>query len=138
MIYHLHMGCCGDPAGSVTDLVQAALRRPRWRAPAASGRAEDASQNLRVEIHLETEDGFIRRMDYQCTTCASLIAYCEALVLRARGLGTEKAARICAGELIRTVRGVPACRQDRAELAVTALRRALSDETTPEERSRRE
>lgn len=134
-IYHFHMNCCGDPAGSVTELFNAALGRPHWRAPAAAGKAEDLEQHLRVEIHLEIEDSRIRRIDYLCTTCASLIAYCEALVRMSCGRGVAEAARLGPGDLIRLVRGVPAYRHDRAHLAAAALQQALQRNPPPTQRS---
>jgi hypothetical protein len=129
------MDCCGDPAGSVTELFNAALGRPHWRGPGAVGAADDAAQNLRVEFHLEIESGRIRRIDYLCTTCASLIAYCEALVRLSCGRAVGEASKLSAGDLICVVRGVPAYRRDRAQLAVAALQQALPEESSRQDRS---
>jgi len=121
------MSCCGRAPESVVDLLHSALARPRWHGPAATGSAGDPLRKLRAEILLETGDGRIVRADYRCTTCASLIAYCEAMVRMISGLELGRTAALEAGDLIRRVRGVPACRHDRAHLAVAAMRAALRE-----------
>jgi NifU-like protein involved in Fe-S cluster formation len=129
------MGCCQSTPQSVGDLLHAALARAHWRAPAPAASAEDPSQNLRVEIYLETEGGCIRRIDYRCSSCASLIAYCEAMVRLACGRGVAEAARLDAADLIGSVAGVPGYRHDRARLAAAAFRQALSKHLPHGERS---
>jgi len=129
------MGCCQTAPQTVGDLLQAALARPRWRAPAPAGCAEEPTQNLRVEVYLEAEAGRIRRLDYRCTTCASLIAYCEALVRLACCRSVAEAAELDATDLIRSVGGVPGHRHDRAHLAAAAFRQALAQHQLHEERS---
>jgi hypothetical protein len=131
------MNCCESSTQTVADLLHSALARPRWRVPAAAGMAEDRAQDLRVEIYLGIENGRVCRIDYRCTTCAALIAYCEALVRQTCGVGVVEAAELNAGDLVRRVGGVPVYRQDRAHLVVAALRNALAEDLFHPDRSER-
>lgn len=125
----MRSSCCSHCNGSLKDLFEAALQRPRPRDFGnRAGRAADETQRLLVEIVLDIQDGVVSQAEFRATTCATLLAYCELLVRMVRGQRTLEALRIRAEDLVDRVRGVPPYRQSRASLAVAALRAALSQE----------
>lgn len=87
-----------------------------------------------ASFHLELKRSRIVKAAYRCTTCVTLVAFCEHLSELAIGLSVEHALSLDAEHLLLYHREVPAERRDRALLAVNALKSAIHDSL---ERSRR-
>lgn len=62
---------------------------------------------------------------FDCSTCTTLIAYCQALTELARGAGLDQAEAFSTDWLVPRLPGVPALKQDRAVLATAAFRAAV-------------
>jgi NifU-like protein involved in Fe-S cluster formation len=76
-------------------------------------------------FNLEFERARIVKAIYRCTTCVTLVAFCEHLSELVVGMPTEHALSLEAEYLLRYHREVPAGRRDRALLAVNALKIAI-------------
>jgi NifU-like protein involved in Fe-S cluster formation len=79
-----------------------------------------------VRFHAEVDDGRVTALQYEATSCATLVAYAELLGDLAAGEQAAQAARITAQRLVATLPGVPAARHDRAELVIRAWWSALA------------
>ncbi len=102
------------------------MRRRHWKGPAhRKGVAHDPDEDLTVVLYLDIQDWTIIRIDYQATTCATLLAYCELLVNLAAGKSRQEALALTDSDLAERVRGVPLQRRSRAALPIAALRAAL-------------
>jgi NifU-like protein involved in Fe-S cluster formation len=73
--------------------------------------------------------GIIRRVQYKCTTCVTLVALCEHLSEMAEGQEPAAALRLGEGQLLAAHPDVPPERRDRAALAVSALQSAVRQTT---------
>lgn len=67
----------------------------------------------------------ISGVEYRCTTCATLVACCEALRLAAGGIRPAAALQLTAADLARLVPGIPGARRSRLAIAVRALHAAI-------------
>ena len=78
-----------------------------------------------ASFNLKFERARIVKAVYRCTTCVTLVAFCEHLSELVVGMPAERALNLDAEYLLRCHREVPAERRDRAFLAVTALKIAV-------------
>ncbi len=108
----------------VSTLLDRALRRPRL--PFPTRQPVVAADGARVCFHIEADQGRLSALEYRCTTCATLVAACEAIV-EAGPATAEEALTLSADDLLARVGGVPAERHGRFHLAVDALRAAILD-----------
>ncbi len=76
-------------------------------------------------FRIEVEQGRIRRAEYRCTTCVTLVALCEHLAEWSVGMPVAEANRTEPGWLLAWHPEIPRERRDRAELAVRALHIAI-------------
>jgi NifU-like protein involved in Fe-S cluster formation len=76
-------------------------------------------------FNLDFERARIVKAVYRCTTCVTLVAFCEHLSELVVGMPAERALKLDAEHLLRHHREVPAGRRDRAFLAVNALKIAV-------------
>ncbi len=74
---------------------------------------------------VETGNGLVTRVDYRCTTCATLVAACEAIVEFAAGMPTGQALELSPEHLLSLMGGVPPQRHSRLRAAVQAFRAAF-------------
>lgn len=108
----------------VSDLFDRALRRPH--APLSGSASpvweEDGAQ---VAFLVETGNGVVTRADYRCTTCATLVAACEAIVEFAAGTPVPQALALTPESLLSLMGGVPPQRHSRLRAAVKAFHAAF-------------
>jgi NifU-like protein involved in Fe-S cluster formation len=78
-----------------------------------------------VRYYLECEAGTVLSAEYQCTTCITLVAFCEHLRQWAPGHTMEEAAALGYEDLLAHFPEVPPGRRNRARLALRALQVAF-------------
>jgi hypothetical protein len=119
--------CCSvQPRLTISDLFERGYRRNRAAPLSIEGaRHSDAYSNTAC-FSLDVADGKIIGVSFRATTCATLVAYCECIAEVVPGFGLEIAAGLTAAQLVHSVPGVPALKQNRAVLAITAFRASLA------------
>lgn len=126
------MSCCTTHQLTVYDCFDRGRNTASAPPLAIQGQAIFLPHGLYARFSLSTEAGKsadgceVTQLRFQATSCTTLIACCQALVELNRGATPEQMAIFSAPQLLRRLGGVPAAKQDRALLAVTALRAALS------------
>jgi NifU-like protein involved in Fe-S cluster formation len=90
--------------------------------PGAPAVDSDGAQAI---FSLTFDGAIICQAEYRCTTCATLVACCEALRLAIDGGSVEQAAAFTSEELARRLAEVPQARHSRMRIAVRALHAAL-------------
>ncbi len=118
--------CSATPRFTVSELFERGFHRRRLAPlPIEGGACADAAGNF-ARFSLAVTDGRIGAVRFHCSSCATLIAYCELIAAIVPGLTPEIARAVPAQQLIETLPGVPAYKHDRAVLAVAAFRAALA------------
>jgi len=109
---------------TVYDYFQAALRQaPAPDAPCVVERDDEGNC---VTFLLDLRGGCIERARFRSTTCVTLLALCEHLRQVISGATIDAAARLTAADLLCWHPEIPEARRGRAELAVRAVRTAIS------------
>lgn len=120
-------GCCGAARRrTVSDCFDRGLRRNRKEPFELSGETLRDANALEAQFSLKIENGIIEAARFKVTSCVALVAYSEALAEEAEKLSLASALAIAPRTLIETLEGVPLFRRDRANLAIAALRSAVS------------
>ena len=110
---------------STYDYFQRAFRRDtEARAGVAGSLIHGADGNCAV-FWLDTAQGMISSVHYRCTTCVTLLAFCEHLSELAIGMPIERAFQYHPDQLLALHPDVPQYRTDRAKLASEAFRSAV-------------
>jgi NifU-like protein involved in Fe-S cluster formation len=123
-------GCCGTARRrTVSDCFDRGLRRNRAEPFEISGKTLRDANGLEAQFSLKIENGLIEAVRFRVTSCVALTAYSEVLAEEAEKLSLASAMAIAPQTLIETLEGVPLFRRDRASLAVSALRSAISNAT---------
>ena len=118
--------CCSVmPRLTVSELFARGFRRRRDTPLAIEGDACSNDTGDFARFSLDVADGRIRAVGFRSSSCATLIAYCELIAETVPGFRREIADALTANELIESLPGVPAYKQDRAALALAAFRVAL-------------
>jgi NifU-like protein involved in Fe-S cluster formation len=121
-------GCCGaSRRRNVSDCFDRGLRRNRLEPYEIAGKTLRDANGLEAQFSLKIENGLIEGVRFKATSCVALTAYSEVLAEEAEKLSPASAIAITPELLVETLEGVPVFRRDRANLAVAALRSALSD-----------
>lgn len=102
------------------------MRRERDQLPPIEGDLLNDDDRLFAQYYLDAVGGRINRIEYKCTTCVVLVAYCERLAEVASGISIKEALEIETPDLVDAFPDVPSYRHGRSVLAVRALRSALS------------
>jgi NifU-like protein involved in Fe-S cluster formation len=111
---------------TVSELFERGFHRRRATPLPIQGTAcKDVAENF-ARFSLSVSNGRIGSVAFQCSSCATLIAYCELIAESTFGLTPEVARALSARQLIETLPGIPAYKHDRAVLAVAAFRAALA------------
>lgn len=120
-------GCCGAARRrTVSDCFDRGLRRNRAEPFGISGETLRDANALEAQFSLKLENGLIEAVRFKVTSCVALTAYAEVLAEEAEKLSLASAIAITPQVLVETLEGVPLFRRDRANLAVAALRSAIS------------
>lgn len=119
--------CCSTvPRLTVSELFERGFRRRRAAPlPIEGDVCTDAVGNF-ARFSLALTDGRIAALGFRCSSCATLIAFCELIAETVPGFSPEIARALTANELTAALPGVPAYKHDRAVLAVAAFRAALA------------
>lgn len=80
-----------------------------------------------LAIHLVVANGIIRAAGFNTWGCPAAIACGSCLAEMLEGRSVEEARRITPHEIIATLGGLPESKEGRAEMAVEALQRALTE-----------
>ncbi|MGE0604430.1 MAG: iron-sulfur cluster assembly scaffold protein, partial [Xanthobacteraceae bacterium] len=121
------LGCCGvSRRRNVSDCFDRGLRRNRTEPFAIAGKKITDANGLEAQFSLRIEHGLIEAVRFRVTSCVALTAYAEVLAEEAEKLSLSSAIAIAPQTLIDDLEGVPLFRRDRANLAVAALRSAIS------------
>lgn len=120
-------GCCGVARRrSVSDCFDRGLRRNRAEPFVLAGETLRDANGLEAQFSLKIENDLIEAARFKVTSCVALTAYAEVLAEEAEKLSLTSANAITPLTLIDLLEGVPLFRRDRANLAVAALRSAIS------------
>lgn len=118
--------CCGASTQlSVHDCFQRGLRTRRQPPLPDGGERVARADGLWARFSIARSGGTLTAVRFECSSCTTLVAYCQALCELFPGADAPGDSPLDPRELIRRLPGVPASRQDRAVLAVAALRAAL-------------
>ncbi|TFH87159.1 hypothetical protein EQG41_07010 [Billgrantia azerbaijanica] len=107
------------------DCLERGLRTRRAPPLPHAGEWIETPQGLRARFSLALRDATIAEARFEATPCATLVAYCQALADHETGRPLHATPGLDADALAALLQGVPPARQDRATLAVAALRAAL-------------
>lgn len=130
------MSCCGARVGRslrLPDCLERGLRMRRAPPLPVTGDWVETPQGLRARFSLDIQEDNLAEVRFESTPCATLVAYCEALVEHETGRPLISAPSVTAEGLVALLVGVPALRRDRAILAVAALRAAILRSTATRE-----
>ncbi len=123
-------GCCGvSRRRNVSDCFDRGLRRNRAEPYEISGETMRDANGLEAQFSLKIENGLLEAVRFKVTSCVALTAYAEVLAEEAEKLSLSSAGAITPLNLVDLLEGVPLFRRDRANLAVAALRSAISTAT---------
>ncbi|MGH9632557.1 MAG: iron-sulfur cluster assembly scaffold protein [Bryobacteraceae bacterium] len=86
----------------------------------------DSDGNCAV-FWIESKAERIRSAQYRCTTCATLVAFCEHLSELVVGMKIEEAGQYSAEKLLSLHAEVPEMRKSRALLVIGAMRSAVQN-----------
>jgi len=114
------------------DYFQRAFRRGAQARAGTSGTLVQGADGACAVFWLQAPDGIISSAQYRCTTCVTLLAFCEHLSELAVGTRVQHALRIDADQLLTLHPDVPHCRADRATLASEAFHSAIHQITQGE------
>lgn len=118
--------CSATPRLTVSELFERGFHRRRSAPLPIEGAAcADVAGNF-AQFSLAVTDGRIRSVVFHCSSCATLIAYCELIAETVPGFTPEAARALTTQQLVETLPGVPVYKHDRAVLAVAAFRATLA------------
>lgn len=117
-------GCCGAPGLDVSGCVQRGLATRRSPPLAIAGPAVAAPSGLWAVFSADIDGDRLRALRFDAAACATLVAYCQALVETLPGRRLHDCS-VDAAALTALLAGVPPTKRDRAAVAAAALRAAL-------------
>ena len=101
------------------------MQRPAGTLAGCKGEPACVPDGTSAVFAVGDAQGTITVVGYRCTTCVTLVAFCEHLCDLVRGRPVSEAIGITEEKLLAFHSEVPPERQDRATIAVQALRSAL-------------
>jgi NifU-like protein involved in Fe-S cluster formation len=119
--------CCSvAPRFTVAELFERGYRRIREIPLPVQGEAISDAEGNAARFSIEIADGKLVDARFRASACTTLIAYCEAIAELLPGFAPDVAGALTPKELVDSLPGVPALKQDRAVLAIAAFRSALA------------
>lgn len=118
--------CCGGRVPTMSDYIDAGLRRRRRAPLPLAGAPQRADDEATVRFSLALDRDVIADVTFQSTACVTLVAYCELLCERVQGLTPAEALRALHPQtLADALPLVPIPKRPRALLAAQALASTL-------------
>jgi hypothetical protein len=110
---------------STYDYFQRAFRRGAQPCVGTAGQLIQEDDRTCAAFWLTAHEGQISTVQYRCTTCVTLLAFCEHLSELAVGMPLEQAIDDHSGRLLALHPDVPKYKSNRAKLASDAFRSAV-------------
>jgi NifU-like protein involved in Fe-S cluster formation len=110
---------------STHDYFQKAFRRRVQNPPGSAGSVVEGADSNSAVFWVAATEGVIGEAHYRCTTCATLLAFCQHLSELAIGMTLRQAMEYQAANLLAQHPDVPEYKADRAKLAADAFRSAV-------------
>lgn len=120
------MSCCQTPQLTVYDCFDRGRLTAGAQPLATRGQAISLPNRCYARFSLTHDANLLTGLRFQASSCTTLIACCQAITELYQGATLTQAAALDATTLLHQLPGVPAAKQDRALLAVAALRSALN------------
>ena len=117
---------------STYDYFHRAFRRGAQTRAGTAGKLVQGAGGNRAIFWLDVAHGRISSAQYRCTTCVTLLAFCEHLSELAIGMPVEQAMRHNPEQLLALHPDVPQYKADRATLASEAFCSAVRQITQGE------
>ncbi|HEX5777507.1 MAG TPA: iron-sulfur cluster assembly scaffold protein [Xanthobacteraceae bacterium] len=118
--------CCSvTPRFAVAELFERGFRRNRQEPLAVQGETIVDAEGNSARFSVQLDGGKIAELRFRASSCTTLIAYSEALAELLTGFDAAMAAQYAPQNLVAALPGVHPLKQNRAVLAVAALRAAL-------------
>jgi NifU-like protein involved in Fe-S cluster formation len=118
--------CCSvTPRFTVSEMFERGFRRNRAEPFALQGNAVADAEGNSARFSIALDGIKLAELRFRASSCTTLIAYSEALAELLPGLEMSLAAQFTPQELAAALPGVHPLKQNRAVLAVAALRAAL-------------
>ena len=114
------------------DYFQRAFRRGAQTRSGTAGTLIQDSDGSCAVFWVQAEQGSIVSAQYRCTTCVTLLAFCEHLSELAVGMPLHRAITHEPGDLVALHPDVPTYKAGRAKLASDAFRSAVQQITLGE------
>jgi NifU-like protein involved in Fe-S cluster formation len=112
-------------SASVYDYFTTALRRTVPEVSSRSGDIVRSADDAAAVFSIKTVDHRIEIVNYKCSTCVTLVGFCEHLCELIKGRRVTEAGAVTAADLLALHREVPPERHNRADLAIQALHSAV-------------
>jgi hypothetical protein len=113
------------PRFTVAELFERGFRRNREAPLPIDGDTISDAEGNSARFSIALDGPRLLGLRFRASSCTTLIAYSEALAELLQGLDADLAAQFTPQELVSSLPGVPMLKQNRAVLAVAALRAAL-------------
>jgi NifU-like protein involved in Fe-S cluster formation len=118
--------CCSvAPRFTVAELFERGYRRNRAEPLALEGETVADAEGNNARFSVDLDGGRLAEIRFRTSSCTTLIAYSEALAELLAGFDAAMAAQYAPQDLVAALPGVHPLKQNRAVLAVAALRAAL-------------
>lgn len=118
--------CCAArrPASgvSVQDCLERGMETRRLSPLPLRGQTVQAASGLHAGFSAAVLDGRLKTLQFECSACATLVAYCQAMVDMLVNQPINSPAVPALDTLIARVSGVPPLLQDRAAIALGSCR----------------
>lgn len=111
---------CATQRRTVTDFVLNPCRRSAIPLPPTSGERLVAPDGAGVRFFAQLDGDRVADIQYEASSCATLVAYAELLGDLVAGEPLRQAAALPRRTLIEALPGVPAARLERADLVIHA------------------
>ena len=107
------------------DYFSSAMYGPARDLSGRSGDTVRSGDGVSAVFYIDTIGERLETVDYRCSTCVTLVAFCEHLREMIKGTTASEALCVTAADLLSLHQEVPAERRDRAALAVQAMHSAV-------------
>ena len=114
----------GRQASALDHLIRG-FRRNGGPLLAVVGEVASDGDGRTAQFSVEVEDGVLKAVSFNVSTCATLIAYCEFVAEGMTGATLSQAVALSPEQVIAPLKGIPPHKHDCARLALGALHAAV-------------